>query len=88
MKRLWMITGLALLAGCGQTGALYLPEGDTDSPIQIRPVSDAAPAGAGSVPASAAAVQPAPPPTVPAGGQPAASGNENPEESPAPKPRR
>lgn len=36
---------MALLAGCGQTGALYLPDQDVKTPVEIRgPATPATPA--------------------------------------------
>ena len=31
------------LAGCGQTGALYLPDAGVETPVEIRPPSSPAP---------------------------------------------
>jgi predicted small lipoprotein YifL len=36
----------ALLAGCGQTGALYLPDEGVESPVEVRPATPPAPAPA------------------------------------------
>jgi predicted small lipoprotein YifL len=36
--------GACLLAGCGQTGALYLPDAGVTTPVEIRPAPTAAPA--------------------------------------------
>lgn len=36
----------ALLAGCGQTGALYLPDVGVESPVEVRPATPPAPAPA------------------------------------------
>lgn len=69
MKYGWIVTGLLLLAGCGQTGALYLPQDDTGSPITIRPVSEPA---AGTGPAATPA--PLEPMAAPAPASPPAAG--------------
>ena len=34
---------LAALAGCGQTGALYLPDAGVETPVEIRSPATAAP---------------------------------------------
>ena len=36
----------SLLAGCGQTGALYLPDEGIESPVEVRPAAPPAPAPA------------------------------------------
>jgi predicted small lipoprotein YifL len=36
--------GACLLAGCGQTGALYLPDEGVTTPVEIRATPTAAPA--------------------------------------------
>ena len=36
--------GACLLAGCGQTGALYLPDAGVTTPVEIRPAPTATPA--------------------------------------------
>jgi predicted small lipoprotein YifL len=51
-----LVLGLAL-SGCGQTGALYLPDEGLSSPVAIRPVGGAA--AAGTAPATAPAEAPA-----------------------------
>jgi predicted small lipoprotein YifL len=40
------VAGASLLAGCGQTGALYLPDEGVTTPVEIRPAPAAAPATA------------------------------------------
>ncbi|MBM5812110.1 MAG: hypothetical protein FJ191_09120 [Gammaproteobacteria bacterium] len=52
---------VVLLAGCGQTGPLYLPDAEIRTPIEIRGPAPPAPA----VPAQAET-----PPTAPAKNQP------------------
>ena len=47
MRHAWIVAGLVLVGGCGQTGALYLPQDDAQSPVVIRPATD------GSGPATA-----------------------------------
>jgi predicted small lipoprotein YifL len=52
--------GACLLAGCGQTGALYLPDAGVTTPVEIRPAPTTAPA---TTPAAEPAdAVPAPPP--------------------------
>jgi predicted small lipoprotein YifL len=46
--------GACLLAGCGQTGALYLPDEGVTTPVEIRPAPAAAPATAPTPAAPAA----------------------------------
>ncbi len=70
MKHGWILAGLLLLAGCGQTGALYLPQDDTQSPIRIRPVTE--PAATGTGPATTPA--PVEPMAAPAPASPPAAG--------------
>jgi len=50
--------GACLLAGCGQTGALYLPDEGVTTPVEIRPAPTATPA-ATTPPAEATAEPPA-----------------------------
>lgn len=60
MKHPWILGAVMLFTGCGQTGALYLPDGTTESPILIRPMSDAPASDT-----SPAAPQPPPPAAAP-----------------------
>ena len=55
MKHAWIVAGLVLVGGCGQTGSLYLPEDDTQSPIVIRPVTEPATAPSPAVPSESPA---------------------------------
>jgi predicted small lipoprotein YifL len=51
------ILGLLALAGCGQKGALYLPDESIQTPVEIRTSPTAAPA-AESAPATPATATP------------------------------
>ena len=42
--RLAVLAAAALLAACGQTGALYLPDEGVTTPVEIRGPATAAPA--------------------------------------------
>ncbi len=42
MRRLSMLVAV-LLAACGQTGALYLPDAGVETPVVIRPAAGGAP---------------------------------------------
>jgi len=45
MRSTFLMATMALLAGCGQTGALYLPDQDVKTPVEIRgPATPATPA--------------------------------------------
>ena len=46
MRRLSMLVAV-LLAACGQTGALYLPDAGIETPVVIRPAAEGAPGAAG-----------------------------------------
>jgi predicted small lipoprotein YifL len=46
--------GTCLLAGCGQTGALYLPDAGVTTPVEIRPAPTATPATTPAAPADTA----------------------------------
>ena len=56
-RRLWALCGLLFMSialdGCGQRGALYLP--DRNARVVTRPAAGSAPAGAASAPASSSA---------------------------------
>jgi len=97
MKHPWIFAAAMLIAGCGQTGALYLPDGTTESPILIRPMSDAPPSGVTPTPApESARTPPAPTPTpatipaapVPAGEQPTTGREQKPAGTQASQPDR
>ena len=51
MRHAWIVAGLVLDGGCGQTGALYLPQDDAQAPVVLRPATG--PATDGSGPATA-----------------------------------
>jgi predicted small lipoprotein YifL len=36
MRFLWILALTAAAAGCGQTGALYLPDKGVETPVEIR----------------------------------------------------
>jgi predicted small lipoprotein YifL len=56
-KSLPLLLATCLLAACGQTGALYLPDEGVTTPVEIRP----APAAEAQAPAAAPAPEPAKP---------------------------
>ena len=92
MRHAWIVAGLVLVAGCGQTGALYLPEDDTQSPVVIRPVTEAATTGAGPATAPATTASPESPtrstqpaPETPGEGAPPEGRDGKPAGSPPPK---
>jgi predicted small lipoprotein YifL len=71
MRRLPLILAAALLAACGQTGPLYLPDEDISTPVETRAPAPAAPEAPAQAPA----------PTAPAGertGEPAEPDDEPP----------
>jgi predicted small lipoprotein YifL len=43
MRRLPLILAAALLAACGQTGPLYLPDAGIETPVEVRGPAPAAP---------------------------------------------
>jgi predicted small lipoprotein YifL len=40
MRVLLLLAGMAGLAACGQTGALYLPDESVETPVEIRSPAD------------------------------------------------
>jgi predicted small lipoprotein YifL len=63
MRRLPLILAAVLLAACGQTGPLYLPDEGIETPVETRGPAPAAPqaapeAGSPPAPAEAPATQP------------------------------
>ena len=59
MRRLPLILAAALLAACGQTGPLYLPDQGIETPVEVRGPAPAAP----PAPESSPAAEEAPPET-------------------------
>lgn len=51
--RMAALAAAALLAACGQTGALYLPDEGVTTPVEIRGPATTAPAPAPETPAPA-----------------------------------
>jgi len=41
VDRLLLLLPVALLAACGQTGALYLPDEGVETPVEVRPAAPA-----------------------------------------------
>ncbi len=46
MRLALIIAMLPVFAACGQTGPLYLPDADVETPVEIRPTATPAPAPA------------------------------------------
>ncbi len=46
MRLALIIALLPAFAACGQTGPLYLPDADVETPVEIRPTATPAPAPA------------------------------------------
>ena len=44
IRSLLQLVSVALLAACGQTGALYLPDEGVQTPVEVRTAAEAAPA--------------------------------------------
>jgi predicted small lipoprotein YifL len=65
MPRLPLILAAALLAACGQTGPLYLPDEGVTTPVETRPPAGAAPGAVQPAPAGPPAQAPAPPAAEP-----------------------
>lgn len=69
-----------LLAACGQTGPLYMPDEGVTTPVEIRTAPAAA---APAAPAAPTAAEP-PAPAAPAAGEPAAPKKDAGEKTPPP----
>lgn len=63
MRRLPLILAAALLAACGQTGPLYLPDESIETPVEVRgPAAPAPQETPAAAPAEDAPPEPGKPP--------------------------
>jgi len=62
MRAAILLVSMAALAGCGQTGALYLPDQSVETPVEIRGPGEPAPAPQAEPEKDEKEEKPAPPP--------------------------
>jgi predicted small lipoprotein YifL len=62
MRAAILLVSMAALAGCGQTGALYLPDQSVETPVEIRGPGEPAPAPQAEPEKDGKEEKPAPPP--------------------------
>jgi predicted small lipoprotein YifL len=62
MRAAILVFSMAVLAGCGQTGALYLPDQSVETPVEIRGPGEPAPVPQAEPAKDKKDEKPAPPP--------------------------